>query len=95
MAVQVLGVKEYHRNCTDNLREGLNELGLTPPEVQPVVIESTSAMNTFAYKESRLNTPESETIYRHGRQQNVKFLHALPIFHRCLLSRCPAHQICR
>ncbi|MBS0562512.1 MAG: urea carboxylase-associated family protein [Proteobacteria bacterium] len=27
-----LGCKEYHRNCTDNLAEGLAELGLTPPE---------------------------------------------------------------
>lgn len=31
-AAQGLGVKEYHRSCTDNLREGLQELGLTPPE---------------------------------------------------------------
>ena len=31
--LQVLGVKEYHRSCTENLHEGLKELGLTPPEV--------------------------------------------------------------
>jgi hypothetical protein len=31
--LQGLGVKEYHRSCTDNLHEGLQELGLTPPEV--------------------------------------------------------------
>ncbi|CAL5219271.1 g1071 [Coccomyxa viridis] len=30
---QVLGVKEYHRSCTENLHEGLSELGLVPPEV--------------------------------------------------------------
>ncbi|HVJ52691.1 MAG TPA: urea carboxylase-associated family protein [Aliidongia sp.] len=29
---QGLGVTEYHDNCTDNLREGLAELGLEPPE---------------------------------------------------------------
>ena len=33
MAVQVLGVKEYHRSCTDNLHEALKELGLTAPQV--------------------------------------------------------------
>ena len=27
-----LGCAEYHRNCTDNLREALAELGLVPPE---------------------------------------------------------------
>lgn len=27
-----LGCKEYHRNCTDNLREAMAELGLVPPE---------------------------------------------------------------
>jgi uncharacterized protein YcgI (DUF1989 family) len=27
-----LGCAEYHRNCTDNLRESLAELGLVPPE---------------------------------------------------------------
>ena len=26
-------MKEYHRSCTDNLHEGLEELGLVPPEV--------------------------------------------------------------
>ena len=31
--MQGLGVKEYHRSCTDNLHEGLKELGLTAPEV--------------------------------------------------------------
>lgn len=29
---QILGCKEYHRSCTDNLYEGMAELGLTPPE---------------------------------------------------------------
>jgi len=29
---QILGCKEYHRSCTDNLYEGMSELGLTPPE---------------------------------------------------------------
>ena len=29
---QLLGCAEYHDNCTDNLAEGLAELGLTPPE---------------------------------------------------------------
>lgn len=37
MAVQVLGVKEYHRNCTENLHEGFTELGLVPPEVSAVL----------------------------------------------------------
>ncbi len=27
-----LGCKEYHRNCADNLREAMAELGLVPPE---------------------------------------------------------------
>ena len=27
-----LGCQEYHDNCTDNLAQGLAELGLTPPE---------------------------------------------------------------
>lgn len=27
-----LGCKEYHSNCTDNLREAMAELGLVPPE---------------------------------------------------------------
>ena len=27
-----LGCTEYHDNCTDNLAQGLRELGLTPPE---------------------------------------------------------------
>ena len=31
--LQGLGCKEYHRNCTDNLHEGMEGLGLTPPEV--------------------------------------------------------------
>lgn len=30
---QGLGCKEYHDNCADNLRGGMEELGLTPPEV--------------------------------------------------------------
>ena len=30
---QGLGVTEYHDNCADNLRAGLADLGLTPPEV--------------------------------------------------------------
>ncbi len=29
---QGLGVADYHDNCTDNLKEGLAELGLVPPE---------------------------------------------------------------
>ncbi len=29
---ELLGVREYHDNCTDNLAEGLAQLGLTPPE---------------------------------------------------------------
>lgn len=28
----MLGAEGYHRNCTDNLREALGELGLAPPE---------------------------------------------------------------
>lgn len=32
LALQILGCKEYHRSCTDNLYEGMSELGLTPPE---------------------------------------------------------------
>jgi uncharacterized protein YcgI (DUF1989 family) len=28
----MLGAQGYHRNCTDNLREALAGLGLTPPE---------------------------------------------------------------
>ncbi len=35
-----LGCEGYHRNCTDNLFEGMAELGLTPPEVP-------SPFNTF------------------------------------------------
>ena len=33
LPVQVLGVKEYHRSCQDNLSESMEELGLSPPEV--------------------------------------------------------------
>src|SRR5262245_50984739 len=29
----LLGCKEYHDNCTDNLIAGLRQIGLTPPEV--------------------------------------------------------------
>ena len=29
---ELLGVREYHDNCTDNLTAALAELGLTPPE---------------------------------------------------------------
>lgn len=29
----LLGCKEYHDNCTDNLYGGMREIGLTPPEV--------------------------------------------------------------
>ncbi|HEV2551624.1 MAG TPA: urea carboxylase-associated family protein [Stellaceae bacterium] len=29
---ELLGCKEYHDNCTDNLVAGLRELGVTPPE---------------------------------------------------------------
>ena len=29
---RLLGCKEYHDNCTDNLAAGLRELGLVPPE---------------------------------------------------------------
>jgi uncharacterized protein YcgI (DUF1989 family) len=29
----LLGVKEYHDNCTDNLKAALRQLGLEPPEV--------------------------------------------------------------
>lgn len=29
---RMLGAEGYHRNCTDNLREALGELGLEPPE---------------------------------------------------------------
>jgi hypothetical protein len=29
---ELLGCKEYHDNCTDNLAAGLKELGLEPPE---------------------------------------------------------------
>ncbi len=37
---ELLGCEGYHRNCTDNLFEGMSELGLTPPEVP-------SPFNTF------------------------------------------------
>ena len=30
---ELLGCKEHHDNCTDNLAAGLAELGLTPPEI--------------------------------------------------------------
>ena len=30
---RLLGVKAYHRNCADNLREALAEIGRKPPEV--------------------------------------------------------------
>lgn len=30
---ELLGCKDYHDNCTDNLAAGLEALGLTPPEV--------------------------------------------------------------
>ncbi len=29
----LLGCKEYHDNCTDNLYAGMRQIGLTPPEV--------------------------------------------------------------
>jgi len=29
----LLGCKEYHDNCTDNLLAGMRQVGLTPPEV--------------------------------------------------------------
>ena len=29
---ELLGVQEYHDNCTDNLAAAMSELGLTPPE---------------------------------------------------------------
>jgi len=29
---ELLGCKEYHDNCTDNLVAGLHEIGVTPPE---------------------------------------------------------------
>jgi len=29
---ELLGCKEYHDNCTDNLGAGLSEIGVTPPE---------------------------------------------------------------
>lgn len=29
---ELLGCKEYHDNCTDNLVAGLREIGITPPE---------------------------------------------------------------
>jgi uncharacterized protein YcgI (DUF1989 family) len=29
---ELLGCKEYHDNCTDNLAAGLHEIGVTPPE---------------------------------------------------------------
>ncbi len=29
---RMLGAQSYHRNCTDNLRDALAELGLAPPE---------------------------------------------------------------
>jgi hypothetical protein len=29
---QGLGVAEHHDNCTDNLAQGMRDLGLTPPE---------------------------------------------------------------
>lgn len=30
---RLLGVEEYHRNCTDNLREALADIDITPPEI--------------------------------------------------------------
>jgi len=30
---RLLGVKEYHRNCVDNLIEALTEINVTPPEI--------------------------------------------------------------
>lgn len=30
---RLLGVKDYHRNCADNLREALAEIGRAPPEI--------------------------------------------------------------
>lgn len=30
---RLLGVDDYHRNCADNLREAMAELGLAPPEI--------------------------------------------------------------
>ena len=41
-AMQVLGVKEYHRSCTENLHEGLSELGLVPPEVSALLTQAAS-----------------------------------------------------
>ena len=42
---RMLGATGYHRNCTDNLREALAELGLTPPETpSPLNLFQNSAI---------------------------------------------------
>ena len=55
---QLLGCKEYHDNCTDNLAAGLYELGLTPPE-------TPSPLNLFMNipwtNEGRLSFEEPKT----------------------------------
>lgn len=42
---RMLGAAGYHRNCTDNLREALAELGLAPPETpSPLNLFQNSAI---------------------------------------------------
>lgn len=44
---RMLGARSYHRNCTDNLAEALNELGLAPPETPcPLNLFQNSAIGT-------------------------------------------------
>jgi uncharacterized protein len=49
---QLLGFKEHHDNCTDNLADGMKALGLTPPETPSPL---NLFMNIPVSRENRLS----------------------------------------
>jgi uncharacterized protein YcgI (DUF1989 family) len=46
-----LGVKDYHRNCLDNMFEGMRELGLEPP--MPILASFNVFMNIAVQSDGR------------------------------------------
>ncbi|MBS0249324.1 MAG: urea carboxylase-associated family protein, partial [Proteobacteria bacterium] len=55
-----LGVKEYHRNCLDNMFEGMRELGVEPP--MPILASFNVFMNIAVQPDGRtLNTGPTVT----------------------------------
>ncbi|MFT5115071.1 MAG: hypothetical protein ACI8P9_004414 [Parasphingorhabdus sp.] len=54
---RLLGVEGYHRNCTDNLREAMTEIGLTAPEV-PSPFNIFENVNISANGELSIIPPE-------------------------------------